>query len=53
MENIQVSLHATFKWWAKPVLFCTVLAAVLCKREVPDSVVDFVCRHGMRVEIVE
>lgn len=53
MASVNVSLHVSFRWWAKPALYVIVVAAVVFKRDVSDAAVDFVCRHGTRLEIVE
>ncbi|MNM62977.1 hypothetical protein D3C81_743290 [compost metagenome] len=53
MASVNLSLHVSFRWWAKPALYAIVLAGFLMKRDVSDAAVDFVCRHGMRLEIVE
>ena len=53
MASVNVSLQVSFKWWAKPALYAIVLAAVLLKRDVSDAAVDFVCRHGARLEVKE
>lgn len=54
MENIHVSLRTTFKWWTKPALFCTALYAVVRGGvQASEKAVEFVCKHGIRVEIVE
>lgn len=53
MENIHVSLRTTFKWWCKPALFCIAFYAVVRGVEAHERAVEFVCKHGIRVEIVE
>lgn len=53
MAQVNVSLQVSFRWWAKPALYAIVIAATILRRDVSDTAVDFVCRHGMCLGIVE
>lgn len=53
MAQVNVSLQVSFRWWAKPALYAIVIAAAISRRYVSDTAVDFIVRHGTRLEVVE
>lgn len=53
MSDIRVNLHVTFRWWAKPALYCATFIAVARGKDVSEKFIDFIVDRGMRLEIVE
>lgn len=53
MAKAQIGLKVAFRWWAKPALMLAVIAYEIFGKEVPETLIDSIVRHGTRLEIVE
>jgi hypothetical protein len=54
MAKITMEMHVRYRFWVKPVLyFACVFYATMGKDAFSDGFVDWVVKHGMKVELSE